>query len=135
MKLKEILDMSDYLQTKCYCPGEVYSLDGFFYQIFKDEDEYKLIGKCEKENVLTADGCSFIAVISGEESPQVLVIIYKEDNIIDIVRFDATENNIKLVKEVIETQKTTLKLDEYIEGSTMKDLNEIFEIADCILID
>ena len=29
-KLKDILDMEYYLEHECYCPGEIYSFDGFF---------------------------------------------------------------------------------------------------------
>ena len=29
MKLKDILNMEEYLKNECYCPGEIYSVDGF----------------------------------------------------------------------------------------------------------
>lgn len=30
MKLKDIADMKDYLETRCYCPYEIYDMTGFF---------------------------------------------------------------------------------------------------------
>ncbi len=33
-KLKDIKDMERYLKEDCYCPGEIYGPDGFFFQIF-----------------------------------------------------------------------------------------------------
>lgn len=29
MKLKDIADMKDYLETRCYCPYEIYDTSGF----------------------------------------------------------------------------------------------------------
>ena len=30
MKLKDIADMNDYLENRCYCPYEIYDMTGFF---------------------------------------------------------------------------------------------------------
>ena len=59
----------------------------------------------------------------------------EEEKIKDIIRFDATENNIKLVKEGITKGKTDLKFNEYEEGKTAKSIKEMLEIADAIMID
>lgn len=116
--------------------GEIYSADGFFYQIFKPETEYKEIGKCElNDNYLSK--IPFIAVISKSTTDdiQLLLIMHNNEKILDIIRFDATENNIKLIKEVIKNNKTELKFDEYEKGKTVKDLDKILNIADAIIID
>ena len=116
--------------------GEIYSVGGFFYQIFKPEFEYEEIGKCElADNYLSK--FPFIAVISKStyDVVQLLLIIHNNEKIIDIVRFDATENNIRLLKEVIKNNKTELKFDEYEKGKTVKSLKEILNIADAIIID
>lgn len=138
MKLKEILNMEHYLAKECYCPGEIYSADGFFYRIFDKEDECTMLGKQEKENKFTKEGYSFISVVAQhkEESPQVLMILYEtgKDKIADIIRFDATENNIKYVKEVIETGTSDLKWDHYNKEEKIKSLKEIMSIADAICI-
>ena len=60
--------------------------------------------------------------------------MHDRKKIIDIVRFDATENNIKLIKEVIKNNKTDLKFNEYKEGETEKSLEKIFKLADAIMI-
>lgn len=61
--------------------------------------------------------------------------MYEEDKIKDIIRFDATENNINLIKEVIKNNKTNLKFNEYEEGRTEKSLEKILNIADAIMVD
>jgi hypothetical protein len=33
MKLKDIADMEDYLENRCYCPYEIYDMTGFFLTV------------------------------------------------------------------------------------------------------
>lgn len=135
MKLKDILNMEDYLKNECYCPGEIYSVDGFFYQIFKAEYECKEIGRIDKnDNYFSKIPCIFVISQSMQESNQILIIMHQYNKIIDIIRFDATENNIKLIKEVIENNSTNLKFNEYEKGKTEKALEEIFKLADAVMI-
>lgn len=135
MILKDILDMENYLNERCYCPGEIYSTDGFFYQLFRAGAKCYEIGRCnEKNNILSK--LPFIAVISNstDDITQLLIIMYEKEKIVDIVRFDATENNIKLIKEIIEKRKTSLKFNEYEKGKTKRDLDKIFKVIDAIMI-
>ena len=135
MKLKDILDMEKYLAERCYCPGEIYSDDGFFFQIFEGDSECKIIGERKDEKL------NFISVIStpvGENAkPQILAIFRNNEltKIEDIVRYDATENNIKLVKKIVAKKVDKGSFDEYEKGSTAKALKEVFSIADAIMID
>lgn len=137
-KLKDINDMERYLREDCYCPGEIYSFDGFFFQVFDKEDKCEYIGKRGKDCVLTNGNYELLCVIAqNKNDTQLLMICIDEETqkIGDIVRVDATENNIKLVKEIIEKNQTDLKWDEYEKGSTAKGLKEIMKYADAILID
>ena len=88
----------------------------------------------KKNNILSK--LPFIAVISNstDDITQLLIIMYEKEKIVDIVRFDATENNIKLIKEIIEKRKTSLKFNEYEKGKTKRDLDEIFKVVDAIMI-
>jgi hypothetical protein len=53
MKLKDILDMEEYLKNRCYCPGEIYSADGYnltpFVIAFKDWCDY-MKNKIDKDD-------------------------------------------------------------------------------------
>ena len=136
MKLKDIFNMEEYLKNECYCPGEIYSIDGFFYQIFRSEAECETITESkEYDNFLSKIPCKVVLAKNTEEILQILIIMYEEEKIKDIIRFDATENNIKLVKEGITKGKTDLKFNEYEEGKTAKSIKEMLEIADAIMID
>jgi hypothetical protein len=135
-KLKDILDMEDYLKKRCYCPGEIYSSDGFFFQIFSAETECKYLGEKLEDNKVN----DFIAVISISEhknaKPQILVFYRdnKHTKIEDAVRFDATENNIKLILKIIEGKIHEGCFDEFEEGSVVESLNRIMEVAAAIMI-
>lgn len=135
MKLKEILNMEDYLKNECYCPGEIYSTDGFFFQIFKGDFECKKIGEINKyDNFFSKIPCIIVVSQSLSKSNQILFIMYEKDKIIDIVRFDATDNNLLLVKDVLENNKTDKKYDEYPQTKTQESLEKLFSICDAIML-
>ena len=127
--------MEEYLANRCYCAGEIYSGDGFFYQTFSAESECKVIGERKDSKY------NFIAVIStptGENQRAQILIFWRNESLTmieDAIRYDATENNIKLVKEIIACKKDRGSFDEYEKGSTAKALKEVFSIADAIMID
>ena len=43
MKLKDIADMEDYLENRCYCPHEIYDISGFFFNCFEPDVECELL--------------------------------------------------------------------------------------------
>lgn len=136
-KLKDILDMETYLDKRCYCPGEIYSPDGFFYQIFSAESECEIIGENENHIIVIATS------VFENSKPQIIDIYKSEDKttILDAFRCDATENNIAIFKKLmagvpVKTLKEQgAKFDEYVNGSTAKSLQEILNMADAICID
>lgn len=70
-----------------------------------------------------------------QKSNQILIIMHDNIKILDIIRFDATENNIKLIKEVLKNNKSDLKFDEYKETKTKESLEKIINMCDAIMID
>lgn len=139
-QLKDIPDMERYLKEDCYCPGEIYSSDRFFFRIFHAEDECELIGQASKDNNLTNGNYYINAVISSgsneTDSAQLLLIMVEDltDKIGDIIRFDATENNIELIKEVIKNNKTERKFDEFKKGETKRNLKQILELSNGLVM-
>lgn len=124
MKLKDILDMPEYLENRCYCPGEIYELNGFFYEIYNGDEECYKIG--ENEDV--------IAVICGNQ----ILYIYKSDDkktVEDITRVDATENNITIIKQIIAHKKPEGKLDRFKGDNTEQAFEHLMSLADVIIID
>lgn len=140
MKIKELhKDIERYLQHDCYCPHEIYSFDGFFYNLFYEDQE------CEKIGEKFEDNRGVVACIAHPDNkeeikPQVVIFTIEEDKVVDAIRFDATDNNVEMTKIFIEKGNEGLrasgkKFDEYEKGSTAKSLKEILSIADAVIID
>lgn len=140
MKIKELhKDIERYLLHDCYCPHEVYSFDGFGYQLFYEDQECEKIGDNFEGNHGVV-GC--IAHPFNEEGPhpQVVLFTIEDDKVVDAIRFDATENNVKMAKIFIEKgneglKASGMKFDEYNPGSTAKSLKQLLSIADAVMID
>ena len=136
MKIKELhKDIERYLQQDCYCPNEVYSFDGFGYQLFYEEQECELLGYVNKND------SEFVACVAHpfneiEQKPQIVLFFLKGEKCEDALRYDATENNLKITKDILENgiNGRRFNFDEYTKGSTAKTLQQILNIADAITI-
>lgn len=138
MKIKELhKDVERYLVNDCYCSHEIYSFDGFFYQLFYEDQECIKIGERFKDNRGVV-GCIAHPDNDEKKKPQVVLFTIEDDKVVDAIRFDATDNNIEMVKIFIEKGNEGLarsgkEFDEYEKGSTAKSLKEMLEIADAIM--
>lgn len=98
MKIKELhKDIERYLNEDCYCPNEVYSLDGLFYQNYYSEQDCKLLGK--REELIAC-----LAHPSNDEKEEETVVLFfiKDGKCYDSTWYDATENNLKITKDILE---------------------------------
>ena len=140
MKIKDLHpDIERYLQHDCYCPHEVYSFDGFGYQLFYEDQE------CEKIGEKFEDNQGVVACVAHpdnkeEYKPQVVLFFIENDKCVDALRYDATDNNIEMTKIFIEKgneglKASGMKFNEYNPGETAKSLKKLLSIADAIMID
>lgn len=137
MKIKELhKDIERYLQCDCYCPNEIYSFDGFGYQLFYEEQECEKLGEKQDDNSLII-GCVAYPFNDEKRKPQIVLFFIKDDKCFDATRYDATENNIKITKDILTNGVNGRKFsfDEYEKGSSAKALKEILSFADAIMID
>lgn len=137
MKIKDLhKDIERYLLDDCYCPHEIYSSDGFFYQLFYEDQECEKIGQNE-------DYIACVAHPGRDENikPQLIFFYIDGEKCYDSIRYDATENNIEMAKILFEKGFEALlknggrKFDEYEPGAMAKSLKDILSIADAIMID
>lgn len=143
MKLKELHeDMERYLQQDCYCPHEIYSTDGFFYQLFYEDEECEKLGVAKGANTETV---YCIVEETKEHKRAILEVVLCEDNnkIADITRYDATENNIEIVSRAIKNgivdtlkwcKENNRNIDEFEKGSTAKSLKQLLELSNGIVM-
>ena len=137
MKIKDLhQDVERYLNNDCYCPHEVYSFDGFGYQLFYENQECEKLGENKNGNNLVI-GC--VAYPGNDEKikPQIVLFFIEDDKCLDALRYDATENNIKITKDILTNGINGRKFsfDEYEKGSTAKALKEVLSFADAIMIE
>ena len=127
MKLKDIANMEHYLENDCYCPGEIYDVSGFFYQVFKAEEDCKLLikGKSKK------DEYDVVCVVCRD---QVINFWIKNEKIVSAERYDATENNMKQMVDFWNCRIEKVALDEFNEGETKKSLEQIMKYADFVCV-
>ena len=66
-----------------------------------------------------------------------MLFLIEDDKCVDALRYEATENNIKITKDILTNGINGRKFsfDEYEEGSTAKALKEVISFADAIMID
>ena len=134
-------DMARYLAEDCYCPGEIYDVSGFFYQIYKPETTCVVIAANDERTAVVAKPWNLMkGGYSEEDKPQAL-IFWHDDNekpgrIIAAQRVDATENNIEVLRKVVDgAESDGSKLDEFEPGSTAESLREIMGLCDLVLVD
>lgn len=128
MQLKDIANMEKYLEEDCYCPGEIYDVSGFFFQIFQADEECKFLtngNSKDSDNTITCVIC---------RNQIINFWINTENKIVFAERYDATENNIKEMINYWHGKSDKVTLDEFNKGETSKSLAEIMQYADAICI-
>lgn len=136
IKLGEVhADMGRYLQEDCYCPGEIYGVDGFFFHVFTVDDECRLIERSEDRTAVVAT-----TQRGGEDlkRPQAIMFWHDEGDgrIIDAQRVDATENNVGILRSIVRGEKPDgRKIDEFEPGSLERQVAKVLDLADAVIID
>ena len=73
MKIKDLhQDVERYLNHDCYCPHEVYSFDGFGYQLFYEDQECEKLGENKNGNN-SIIGCVAYPYNDEKIKPQIAV--------------------------------------------------------------
>ena len=113
-------DMARYLEEDCYCPYEVYDLSGFFFELFMPDVECVLVARSEAHT----------GVVAQSEGHQPQVILFRHDDgsghILGATRVDATDNNIGIVRTIIEGGSPDGRtLDEFEPGAMAKSVRSL----------
>ena len=125
MRLGDIPDMERYLEEDCYCPGEVYDLTGFFCRVYHADDECTLLYSGEK---------GAIHGLFVQVDNQVLYVETNADKVLSCVRYDATEHNVDVMRRWLRGEEVELNFDEFKPGTTEKQLYDILDVANAIMI-
>lgn len=126
MKLKDIADMEDYLNDRCYCPYEIYDLSGFFFENFLPDTECELLSLRDED--------AFVVVTNKYGKQEIIFIYLTDGKVDDCVRFDNTENNRKQVSDYVSGEIDTMHIDEYPETKTQESVEELLHCADFVCV-
>lgn len=134
MILKDVhKDVERYLAEDCYCPNEVYSVDGFGYLLVFADAECKVIGTFP--NLLKYDeDITFVVTASGKEHdhPILLNIWHTADKVTSMERYAYSEHNLNEILRYFRGEIDRVRLSE--EEDLKKSVSEILELADAIMI-
>ncbi len=135
MQLKDIADMEDYLEDRCYCPHEIYDLSGFFYELFYPETECAILVSGSKGAIHGTFVIAKPKKHGGYEPKEQIVYIEITDGVVDsCVRIDNTQNNREQIQKFMNGEIDKMSFDEYGVGSTQKNIDEIMSVADAICV-
>lgn len=128
MKLKDIADMTDYLENRCYCPYEIYDMTGYFYELFYPDTECKLLFSGNRGAIHGV----FVTVTSEYNREEIIYIEITDDKVDDCTRLDNTGNNREQIEKFMNGQIDKMSIDEYEDGATQRALEEVFGIVDMV---
>lgn len=123
-------DMERYLAEDCYCPGEIYDVSGFFYILYTVNDPCIIVNSNKDRTAVIAR--------PDDDKPQVIMFWHDElsepEKIIEAQRADATENNIALMRDFVDSGTSSRKLDEFVPGETKRSLESILDLSNGLII-
>ena len=134
MILKDVhKDVERYLEHDCYCPNEVYSVDGFFYQLVFADAECEVIGTYP--NMLKDDEeITFVVTASGRnhDHPILLNIWHTSEQVTSMERYDYSEHNLNQILRYFKGEISKVRLSE--EEELEKSVSDMLKYADAIMI-
>ena len=132
MKLNEVHpNIERYLEEDCYCPNEVYSVDGFFYQLVYGDADCKVVGHYKDRK---DDDVTLVITASGKEHdcPILLNIWHTPEKVTGMERYDYSEENLKNIVRFFKGEIDSVQLTE--ADDLNKSVAEILSIADAICV-
>lgn len=133
MKLKDVhKDVERYLAEDCYCPNEVYSVDGFCYLLVFADADCKVIGTFK--NPKDTDDITFCITASGKkhDHPILLNIWHTEEKVESMERYEYSEQNIREITAWLKCESMTVTLSE--ADDLKKSVAEIMSYADAFIV-
>lgn len=130
MQLRDIADMEDYLEDRCYCPHEIYDLSGFFFEWFYPETECELLAHFGE-----SDDEKYYVIVKTESGKEEIINIFVTDGRVDdCLRFDNTPHNREQIQKYENGEIDNITIDEYPETNTQGELEKILIGTDFVCV-
>lgn len=131
MILKDVhKDIERYLEQDCYCPNEIYSVDGFFYQLVFADAECEVISTYP-----SGDGQVTLVITSSgkkHDHPILLNIWHTADKVTSMERYEYSEHNLSEILRYFKGEISKIRLSE--EEELEKSVSDMLKYADAIMI-
>lgn len=131
MILKDVhKDVERYLAEDCYCPNEVYSVDGFFYQLVFADASCVVIG-----TFLSNGGqVTLVITASGEKHDHLILlnIWHTSERVTSMERYEYSEHNLDQILRYFKGEISKVRLSE--EEELEKSVSDMLKHADAIMI-
>ena len=133
MKLNELhADIERYFEEDCYCPNEVYSVDGFGYQLVFGDADCKVVGTYPSKE--DGEQITFVITASGRDHdhPILLNIWHTPEKVTGMERYEYSEENLKNIVSFLKGEIGRFTLTEADE--LKRTVAEILSVADGIIV-
>lgn len=143
MKLGETYpDMERYLLNDCYCPNEIYDVDGFWYRLFPADTDCMVIEQSDDMTaVICASGHASDGTPKWDDAQAIMFWHDDEDGdnpehrIVEAQRVDATENNVGILRDIVRgIEPDDRQFDEYVPGKMQRDLDRLMSLCGGVVI-
>ena len=133
MKLNEVhKDIERYFAEDCYCANEVYSVDGFGYQLVFGDADCKVVGTYPSKE--DGEEITLVITASGEnhDHPILLNIWHTAENVTGMERYEYSDENLKNIASYLKGEIRRITLTE--AEDLKRSVAEILSIADAVMV-
>ena len=126
--LKDYLpDIERYFKEDCYCPNEVYSVDGFGYRLVYADTPAKLLDEGNYNGKVL-----LFETLADREDPIILNVGVEDNKVIECERYEVSKNNIENIKKFLHDNTHKFKLTE--ADDLKKEVNQILNLSSGVVM-
>lgn len=126
--LKDYLpDIERYFKEDCYCPNEVYSVDGFGYRLVYADTPAKLLDEGNYNGKVL-----LFETLADREDPILLNVWVEDNKVIECERYEVSKNNIENIKKFLHDNTHKFKLTE--ADDLKKEVNQMLNLSSGVVM-
>ena len=126
--LKDYLpDIERYFKEDCYCPNEVYSVDGFGYRLVYADTPATLLDEGEYNGKVL-----LFETLADREDPILLNVWVEDNKVVETERYEVSQENIDNIKKFLHDNTHKFKLTE--ADDLAKSVKDILSLSNGIVM-
>lgn len=126
--LKDYLpDIERYFKEDCYCPNEVYSVDGFGYRLVYADTPAKLLDEGEYNGKVL-----LFETLADREDPILLNVWVEDNKVVETERYELSQENIDNIKKFLHDNTHNFKLTE--ADALVKSVKDILSLSNGLVM-